>query len=156
MLKYSRNKLIIFDIEEALSFEGETGPYLQYAAVRASNILNKLREREGISETDVLLALDQTPPDEILGQVDSAGAREAGDHDLWAVVFEASGLTKSSNKLSDRWNSRFSPNMRSGWRRPSTRSTIGTRSSMKTGAIGSAGGQRVWPTCARSSRARWT
>ena len=49
MLKYSRNKLIIFDIEEALSFEGETGPYLQYAAVRASNILNKLREREGIS-----------------------------------------------------------------------------------------------------------
>jgi len=92
MLKYSRNKLIIFDIEEALSFEGETGPYLQYAAVRASNILNKLREREGISETDVLLALDRTPPDEILGQVDSAGAREAGDHDLWAVVFEASRL----------------------------------------------------------------
>jgi arginyl-tRNA synthetase len=31
MLKFSRGKLIVFDIEEALSFEGETGPYLQYA-----------------------------------------------------------------------------------------------------------------------------
>jgi len=28
----------VFDIEEALSFEGETGPYLQYAVVRANNI----------------------------------------------------------------------------------------------------------------------
>ena len=35
MLKFSRGKLIVFDIEEALSFEGETGPYLQYAVVRA-------------------------------------------------------------------------------------------------------------------------
>src|SRR5258705_3898506 len=41
MLKYSRGKLIIFDIEEALSFEGETGPYLQDAAVRANKILVK-------------------------------------------------------------------------------------------------------------------
>ena len=52
MLKFSRGKLIVFDIEEALSFEGETGPYLQYAAVRANNILQKLREREGLSEAD--------------------------------------------------------------------------------------------------------
>ena len=47
MLKFSRGKLIVFDIEEALSFEGETGPYLQYAVVRAGNILHKLQEREG-------------------------------------------------------------------------------------------------------------
>jgi arginyl-tRNA synthetase len=45
MLKFSRNKIIVFDIEEALNFDGETGPYLQYAAVRANNILNKLREK---------------------------------------------------------------------------------------------------------------
>src|SRR4029077_13627659 len=41
MLKFSRGKLIVFDMEEALSFEGETGPYLQYAVVRAGNILHK-------------------------------------------------------------------------------------------------------------------
>ena len=56
MLKFSRGKLIVFDIEEALSFEGETGPYLQYAVVRANNIFQKLKEREGLTEADVLAA----------------------------------------------------------------------------------------------------
>jgi arginyl-tRNA synthetase len=86
MLKYSRGKLIVFDIEEALSFEGETGPYLQYAVVRAGNILNKLQEREGVSEADVLASLDRTPADELVEESDDA------THDLWAVVFEASRL----------------------------------------------------------------
>ena len=35
LVKFSRGKVIVFDIDEALSFEGETGPYIQYAAVRA-------------------------------------------------------------------------------------------------------------------------
>ena len=86
MLKFSRGKLIVFDIEEALSFEGETGPYLQYAVVRAGNILHKLQEREGLSEADVLGLLDATPPDEITAESDDP------THDLWAVVFEASRL----------------------------------------------------------------
>ena len=89
MLKYSRGKLIVFDIEEALSFEGETGPYLQYAAVRAGNILRKLQEREGLSEADVVAALDRTPPDELLEQGETS---DGGDYALWAVVFEASRL----------------------------------------------------------------
>jgi arginyl-tRNA synthetase len=86
MLKFSRGKLIVFDIEEALSFEGETGPYLQYAVVRAGNILHKLQEREGVSEADVLAALDRTPSDELTAESDDP------THDLWAVVFEASRL----------------------------------------------------------------
>jgi arginyl-tRNA synthetase len=85
MLKFSRGKLIVFDIEEAISFEGETGPYLQYAVVRAANILNKLREREGLDESDVLASLDAAAADE-LTEDDDAG------HGLWAVVFEASRL----------------------------------------------------------------
>jgi arginyl-tRNA synthetase len=44
MLKYTRNTVIAFDFAEALSFEGETGPYVQYSAVRARNILRKLGE----------------------------------------------------------------------------------------------------------------
>ncbi len=50
MLKFSRGKLIVFDIDEAMSFEGETGPYLQYSVVRAQNIFRKLQEREHLSE----------------------------------------------------------------------------------------------------------
>jgi arginyl-tRNA synthetase len=86
MLKFSRGKLIVFDIEEALSFEGETGPYLQYAVVRANNIFNKLREREGLSATDVVRVLDVAPTDELLAD----GEGEGGS--LWSVVFEASRL----------------------------------------------------------------
>ena len=45
MLKFTRNSVIAFDLQEALSFEGDTGPYVQYTAVRAGNILRKLAER---------------------------------------------------------------------------------------------------------------
>jgi arginyl-tRNA synthetase len=45
MLKFTRNSVIAFDFHEALSFEGETGPYVQYAAVRAGNILKQYVHR---------------------------------------------------------------------------------------------------------------
>ena len=51
MVKYTRNKIIAFDLEEVLSFEGETGPYLLYSAVRARNIFNKMAEREGFERS---------------------------------------------------------------------------------------------------------
>jgi arginyl-tRNA synthetase len=87
MLKYSRGKIIVFDIEEALSFEGETGPYLQYSVVRAKNIFSKLQEREGLSESDVIAGLDPRAASELAASADGDAA-----HDLWAVAFEASRL----------------------------------------------------------------
>jgi arginyl-tRNA synthetase len=44
LLKFSRRVIIAFDFKEALAFEGETGPYLQYSIVRARNILRKFQE----------------------------------------------------------------------------------------------------------------
>src|SRR5262249_501570 len=41
MLKFTKSSVITFDFKEALNFEGETGPYVQYAVVRASNIFRK-------------------------------------------------------------------------------------------------------------------
>ncbi|MGC1360271.1 MAG: DALR anticodon-binding domain-containing protein, partial [Silvibacterium sp.] len=41
MLKYTRNSIIAFDFKDALSFEGETGPYIQYAVVRIRSIFRK-------------------------------------------------------------------------------------------------------------------
>ena len=41
MLKFTKPSVIAFDFNDALSFEGETGPYAQYAVVRASNIFRK-------------------------------------------------------------------------------------------------------------------
>jgi arginyl-tRNA synthetase len=84
MVKYSRTKIIAFDIDEALAFEGESGPYLQYAVVRAQNIFAKLRERDGLDEAAVMGALSQTAARELAG--------EGGSHDLWALILEASRL----------------------------------------------------------------
>jgi arginyl-tRNA synthetase len=55
--KFSRRMIIAFDFKEALAFEGETGPYLQYSVVRARNIFRKLQEvRPGVTP-DLLGAL---------------------------------------------------------------------------------------------------
>ncbi|ABF41033.1 arginyl-tRNA synthetase [Candidatus Koribacter versatilis Ellin345] len=50
MLKYTKASVIAFDFKEALAFEGETGPYAQYAVVRATNIFRKA----GIAPGDAL------------------------------------------------------------------------------------------------------
>ncbi len=44
LIKFSRRMIIAFDFKDALAFEGETGPYLQYTVVRARNIFRKFRE----------------------------------------------------------------------------------------------------------------
>lgn len=56
MLARDGNKVIVFDPDEALSFEGHAAPYIQYAHARACRIL----ERAGIADADVLAALEQT------------------------------------------------------------------------------------------------
>jgi len=49
MLRFTKNAVIAFDFADALSFEGETGPYAQYAAVRAGNIFRKAGRTEEAS-----------------------------------------------------------------------------------------------------------
>jgi arginyl-tRNA synthetase len=46
LLKYTRTAIIAFDFRDALSFDGETGPYCQYAVVRARNIFRKLADQQ--------------------------------------------------------------------------------------------------------------
>jgi len=54
LLKFTRNTVIAFDFKEALSFEGETGPYCQYAAVRTNSIFRKLGN-ETVAAADSLM-----------------------------------------------------------------------------------------------------
>jgi arginyl-tRNA synthetase len=84
LVKFTRTKVIAFDIDEALSFEGETGPYLQYATVRAGNILTKLAERDGTGEAQIAARTSQIAA-EPLTQGDEADA-------LWGVILEAARL----------------------------------------------------------------
>jgi arginyl-tRNA synthetase len=78
MLKYTRNSVIAFDFAEALSFTGETGVYVQYAAVRAAKILGKLEER-GEALPDFGAALSR-----------EAMVRQLTDERLWQAVLTAS------------------------------------------------------------------
>jgi arginyl-tRNA synthetase len=86
MLRTTRNRVVAFDIDDALSFEGETGPYCQYAVVRARNIFNKLREREG---TDRRIA-DGLAARKDLGRL---AGQEGLEH--WALVTEMSRLPET-------------------------------------------------------------
>ena len=63
LLKFSRRIIIAFDFKEALAFEGETGPYLQYSVVRARNIFNKFQETHPDFQPQ---CLDQTVGAEVL------------------------------------------------------------------------------------------
>jgi len=58
LLKFTRTAVIAFDFKDALSFEGETGPYCQYAVVRARNIFRKLRDQQPDFSLDSLDKVD--------------------------------------------------------------------------------------------------
>jgi arginyl-tRNA synthetase len=85
MLKYARNSVIVFDFEEALSFEGETGPYLQYTAVRLNSIFRKLKERDGVAEADIV------PPADGRALI-PLGLSERETADFWDIVLTAASL----------------------------------------------------------------
>jgi len=83
MLKFTRNSIIVFDFEKALSFEGETGPYLQYSLVRINSIFRKLKQREGFEEKNLnTFVYEQNFP------INSLAEKEQDD--FWELVFYAS------------------------------------------------------------------
>jgi arginyl-tRNA synthetase len=84
MLRFTRNTVIAFDFKDALSFEGETGPYVQYAIVRAANIFRKANTTEAES-----LAAFQNIPAEALATLLNS---EEGSS-LWETWLLASKLT---------------------------------------------------------------
>lgn len=88
MVKFSRTKIIAFDIDEALSFEGESGPYLQYAAVRAGNIFAKLRDREQVDEATLAARIASLPDEHLAGGGEEADA-------LWDLVLACARLDET-------------------------------------------------------------
>ncbi len=76
MARATTTRVIAFDIDEATSFEGESGPYLQYSIVRARNIRRRLRE-EGMTE--------DVPPERI-----AELPAEVWSDDLWELALLAS------------------------------------------------------------------
>ena len=85
LLKFTRNTVIVFDFKEALSFEGETGCFCQYSAVRANSIFRKIEERgeadDGSSLADV-------------ARVAKVFGSEGGS-EIWSMLILASRLNET-------------------------------------------------------------
>ena len=89
LLKFTRNSVIAFDFDEALSFEGETGPYCQYAAVRANSIFRKL-ETDAREQSFNSLAQGATDT-ELEARISEALSGETGT-EIWSLVTLAERL----------------------------------------------------------------
>ncbi|HEV8186353.1 MAG TPA: arginine--tRNA ligase [Pyrinomonadaceae bacterium] len=83
LLKFTRNTVIAFDFKEALSFEGETGPYCQYAAVRTNSIFRKLAD-ETVAASDTLIS--QIAGDSALRERVSEVLSGEGGTEIWSLV----------------------------------------------------------------------
>jgi len=89
LLRFTRSTVIAFDFKDALSFEGETGPYVQYAVVRVNGILRKGAEKHPEFEAVDAANLLRIGSGEI--DVMKFLAAPAGD-DLWELVVLAGSL----------------------------------------------------------------
>src|SRR5436305_6997292 len=87
MVKATNNRVIAFDFDEALSFEGESGPYLQYSLVRAKNIRRRLQQ-EGIA-ADIF-------PEEV-----TALPEEVWSEDLWDLILEVAQTGETVEKAAE-------------------------------------------------------
>jgi arginyl-tRNA synthetase len=85
MLKYTKQSVIAFDFKDALSFEGETGPYAQYAVVRATSIF---RKADVEAESFLMEATSSLSPHELSNYLTGAEADEIWE--LWLASSKTS------------------------------------------------------------------
>jgi arginyl-tRNA synthetase len=103
MLKFTKQSVIAFDFREALSFEGETGPYVQYAVVRATNIFRKA----GVAPEDSLktaLAADSFKGNDDLWSLWLAAGQTSRVIEQCIVTTEPAALTKHAFQLAQQFN----------------------------------------------------
>jgi arginyl-tRNA synthetase len=93
MLKYTRTSVIAFDFKDALSFEGETGPYVQYAVVRIKNIFRK----GGTTAEAVLAEFAKTAGQQVSESAAPSGVADwlSGEEnlDIWSLWLRAARRT---------------------------------------------------------------
>lgn len=97
LVKFARNTVIAFDLEDALSFEGETGPYLQYSAARARSIFDKIEQEWNVSARQAVAAaradLDAARLDELLRDGEAA--------EMWTLVLQLFRLEHVAERAVD-------------------------------------------------------
>jgi len=95
LLKFTRNSVIAFDFKEALSFEGETGPYCQYAAVRANSIFRKLESQQTTSHDGGVRTGSGSERVDLRNDVAAILEGETGD-EIWSLLMLAARLDEAN------------------------------------------------------------
>jgi arginyl-tRNA synthetase len=95
MLRTTKNRVVAFDIDEALSFEGETGPYCQYAVVRARSILAKAAAESGEpgGREFVERLAREASGERAQGGTPAMASLDAAAVDHWQLVRDLAGVT---------------------------------------------------------------
>src|SRR5271165_1497299 len=86
LLKFTRNSIIAFDFADALSFEGETGPYCQYAVVRIRGI-----RRKGVEAGAAEISVTRETAATLLGGTSTGNS----GNDLWELLLLAGSLDQA-------------------------------------------------------------
>jgi arginyl-tRNA synthetase len=109
MLRFNRNTIIAFDFKDALAFEGETGPYVQYAAVRVPNILRRVNSTEAealaqIPTGEALSTLLATQDGTSVWEMWLAASRLSAVIEQTIASAEPAVLTKYAFQLAQQFN----------------------------------------------------
>lgn len=87
MVKATTTRVIAFDLDEALTFEGETGPYLQYSLVREHNIRRRLGEEDEVADFDTTAL--------------ASIADDRWSDDLWDLILAAAGVPEAVERAAE-------------------------------------------------------
>jgi arginyl-tRNA synthetase len=87
LLKFTRTTIVVFDFKEALAFEGETGVFCQYSAVRANSIFRKLKEG-GEKFSEIKSNISDSP------EITEVFSSEAGN-EIWSLLVLANRLEET-------------------------------------------------------------
>ncbi|HST51386.1 MAG TPA: arginine--tRNA ligase [Pyrinomonadaceae bacterium] len=90
LLKWTRNSVIVFDFKDALTTEGESGPYCQYAAVRANSIFRKLPNDAPASAQRLVSSAAQAGGEDAARVANVFEGATGGE--IWALVMLAARL----------------------------------------------------------------
>jgi arginyl-tRNA synthetase len=109
MVKATTNRVIAFDFDEALSFEGDSGPYLQYSLVRAKNIRRRLQEEgiEGEVSEPTVAALPAGHLSDDLWDVILTVAQSGETVEKAAESLELSLIARQALELAQRFNALY-------------------------------------------------
>jgi len=99
ILKNNKDKDIIFSWEDILSFEGDSGPYVQYTCVRGKSVLRKAGEMPATADYSTLVTDEEFALAKLLDGFKSALKEAAERYEPFVITRQVTEIAKTYNKF---------------------------------------------------------